>query len=93
MHRYVYAELRDEKLPSHLFLILFLIVVKIIYNFSQSCYNNTRKGIKVQKYKGTERFKYEEMHIHIAGGRSGRERKGNIRTIYRKRNCTFSKNL
>ena len=26
--------------------------------------------VKVQKYKGTERFKYEELHIHIAGGRS-----------------------
>jgi len=25
--------------------------------------------VKVQKYKGAERFKYEEMHIHIAGER------------------------
>jgi len=56
MHRYVYAELRDEKLPSHLFLILFLIVVKIIYNFSQVRNKNTMATIKVQKYKGTENF-------------------------------------
>ena len=69
MHRYVYAELRDEKLPSHLFLILFLIVVKIIYNFSQVCNKNNRKGIKVQKYKGRENFKYEELHRYVRGGK------------------------
>ena len=57
MHRYVYAELRDEKLPSHLILILFLIVVKIIYNFSQVRNKNTITTINMQKYKGAENFK------------------------------------
>jgi len=74
MHRYVYAEPCDEKLPSHLFLILFLIVVKIINNFSQVCNKNNRKGIKVQKYKGAERFKYEELHRYVRGEEGGRTR-------------------
>jgi len=37
--------------------------------FSHACNKNTMTTIDMQKYKDTENFKYEELHMYSRGGK------------------------